>query len=240
MLKKILGTILFFAAVLIAANFKLVCYGLQQLKGQLYIVNHAKPIPEVLADVSVSDSIKTKLGFIEEIKRFAVDSLSLKPSENYTTFFDQQNRPVMWVLTAAPRFKLESYTWYYPLLGRLSYKGFFDKNKGLVEKNKLSQTGLDTDLSPTGGWSTLGWFKDPVLSNMLRKNEGALAELIIHELTHGTLYIKGDVEFNENLATFIGEQGAIQYLEAKYGKSSLPLKIYSERWRMKMFMAPIS
>jgi predicted aminopeptidase len=207
----------------------MVLYGLLQLKGQLHIINNTQPITEILSDNTTPDSVKQKLLLINEIKQFAVASLGLKNTDNYTSYYDQQGKPVLWVLTVAPPFKVENYQWDYPFLGKLSYKGFFEKERGIKEKQEFEQKGFDADLSPTGGWSTLGWFKDPVLSNMLKRSEGSLAELIIHELTHATLYIKGNVEFNENLATFIGEKGAEQFLAFKYNNDSTALIKYLHR-----------
>ena len=163
---------------------------------------------------------------IGEIKKFAVDSLGLKNTDNYTTFYDQQNKPVLWVLTASEPFTLKAYQWYFPMLGNVAYKGFFLQQKGIKEMDVLKKKCYDVDLSPTGGWSTLGWFKDPVLSNMLYNSKGALAELIIHELTHGTLYVKNNVDFNENLASFVGEKGAEKFLLMKFGKHSEEITNY--------------
>ena len=80
--------------------------------------------------------------------------------------------------------------------------------------------GYDTEYSAVSGWSTLGWFGDPILSNMLKRSEGSLADLIIHELTHSTIYIKNEVDYNENLATFIGNKGALMFLNSKYDVNS--------------------
>ena len=205
---------------------ELVGYGIAQLKGQLHIVMNAVPVEEVIANPATTDSIKKKLLLIGEIKKFAIDSLGLKNSKNYTTYFDQHEKPVLWVLTACKPFSMEAYEWHFPFLGNVSYKGFFEREKGMPEDSLLRNRGYDTEYAPTGGWSTLGWFKDPILSNMLHKNEGRLAELIIHELTHATVYLPGSVDYNENLATFVGEQGAIRFLKSKYGTDSLPLKNY--------------
>jgi predicted aminopeptidase len=40
-----------------------------------------------------------------------------------------------------------------------------------------------------------------------------LVELIIHESVHATIYIKSHAEFNERLATFLGQEGAKRYYE---------------------------
>ncbi len=223
--KIFLGITLVFLSLFIF-NFKLIRYGVEQLRGQLHIVFNAREVEDVLADSTVPDSIKQKLLLIQEIKKFAVDSIGLKPTKNYSTYYDQKGKPVLWVLTAAPPFKMKSYEWHYPFLGNLSYKGFFDKQKGETEKKIFDKQNFDTDLSTVGGWSTLGWFRDPVLSRMLRKSEGALAELIIHELTHATIYVKGNVEYNENLATFVGEKGAEKFLQLKFKSDSSKINNY--------------
>ncbi len=193
-------------------------YGIGQGVGQMKIVWNARPIKEVLNDPAVNDSIKAKLLYIEEVKKFAIDSLGLKPSRNYTTFFDQHGKPVLWVLTAAEKYQLKPYEWKFPVIGTVGYKGFFDVEKGKKKEKELDALGYDTDLGVVSAWSTLGWFRDPILSGMLRRSEGQLAELIIHEMTHATLYIASNVDFNENLASIIGEEGAILFLQHKYGK----------------------
>lgn len=201
-------------------------YGISQLKGQLNIICNAQPIGEVIENPLTPDSIKTKLLLIREIKKFAVDSLGLSETNNYETYYDQKGEPALWVLTAAPEFKMEPYKWHYPFLGSLSYKGFFQKQKGVYELQLLKKKGFDADLSTVSAWSTLGWFGDPVMSSMMRKNVGSLAELIIHEMTHTTLYVKGNVTFNENLATFIGEIGAEKFLSDKFKGDSVILTNY--------------
>lgn len=187
---------------------------------------NARPMVEVLSDKNVPDSVKSKIEFIESVKRFAIDSLGLKNSKNYTTFYDQENKPLLWVVTASEPFKLKAYQWSFPFLGSVSYKGFFDYDKGKAEELALIEKGFDTDYDDVSAWSTLGWFRDPILSNMTKRSKGQLAELIIHELTHATIYLKSNVDFNENLASVCGEQGAIRFLQSTYGIDSEELKDY--------------
>ncbi|MFQ3576038.1 MAG: aminopeptidase [Cytophagales bacterium] len=204
-------------------------YLLQQGSGQARVLIGAKPITSIIAKEEVPDSVKQKLNLILEIRNFAFDSLGLKPNNNYTTFFDQRGKPLLWVVTACPPFELKSKEWHFPIIGNVSYKGFFDLKKAEIEIKKLESQGFEAEISEVSAWSTLGWFKDPVLSSMLERNEGSLANMIIHELTHGTLFVADDVEFYENLASFIGDLGAIKFLEHKYGKDSKHLKTYINR-----------
>ncbi len=246
MIKKIGLVLLTLLFVLLAFNFGHLRYGLGQLKGQLSIILGAEEVEIILRSQEVHDTIKAKLKLIQEIRDFGFNELGLSQSDNYTNYFDQQGKPSLWVLTACPEFSLEPYTWSFPILGEFPYKGFFDLEKGKAEGLKLKSLGYDTDLSPVEGWSTLGFFRDPILSNMLKRKEGALANLILHELFHGTVFIKDSVQYNENLANFVGDKGALLFLRNKYGDSSGQLEKYIARQdRIRAFsdfmvrMAPI-
>ncbi|GAA4451818.1 aminopeptidase [Nibrella saemangeumensis] len=207
-----------------------------QAKGQLRILWNTQPVEEVLADPAYPDSLKRKIELIQEIKRFAVDSIGLNPSGSYTTYYEQHGQPILWVITASEPYRLAAYQWSFPILGLFSYKGFFEKPRADREEAALKNAGLDTRIGEVSAWSTLGFFKDPILSSMLDRPVGRLAELIIHELTHGTLFIKNSLEYNENLADFVGEYGALRFMAQKYGtdseiyRSYLAEREYDERY----------
>lgn len=207
-------------------NCNAIWYGLQQGKGQLGIIYGAEPIQSYLNDSLYPDSLKKKLLLVKEIKKYAIDSLGINPSDNYEKLFDQKGKPVMWVVTGCDSNALNPYYWKFPILGRFSYKGHFKKSKAIKEYNQLIEDGYDAEIGVVNAWSTLGWFKDPVMSSMLNKSPGQLARVIIHELTHGTLYVKNDIQFNENLASFVGDRGAVKFLIWKYGKESKELLDY--------------
>ena len=204
----------------------LIEYGIHQGIGQFHILYDAVPIQELLGDPEYPAEQKEKLRLIQEIREFAIDSLGLNDSESYKKLYNQQGKPVLWVVTAAKPFELEQYEWHFPFLGGLGYKGFFAKEKAIKEQEELIAKGYDTDLGAVNAWSTLGFFNDPILSNMLKKSSGGLARLIIHELTHGTLYVKGEDAFNENLATFVGDNGAVVFMKHKFGAHSIELERY--------------
>jgi len=229
-IKKIL--LLFLIAVLLfsAYNYDLVFYGIAQAKGQLEIIRNARPIEEVLRDPDFPDSLKSNLKIIDEIKTFAFDSLGINFSKNYSKVYDQKGKELMFVVTACKPFMLEPKEWTFPFIGTFSYKGFFDLEKAKKLAGELKEEDLDVNIRTAGGWSTLGWFEDPILSNMLAESEAEFAETIIHELTHGTLFVKDSLRFNENLATFIGIKGTELYLTNKYGPESEELLTYQKLW----------
>ena len=204
-------------------NFEVVNYGVRQGKGQLKIILNTQKIADLKADPNTPDSVIEKLNLVSEIKAFCQYQLGLESKDNYTTYYDQKGKPGMYVLSGSSPYKLESYQWEFPFLGQFSYKGYFDRNKGLEALKELSDQGFDADLDEVNAWSTLGWFKDPVMSSMLNLSVGKLARLLIHEITHYNVFVKDDITFNENLASFIGDKGAIAFVKNKYGAGSKEL-----------------
>lgn len=223
----IFSTLAIAIASVILFNIDLLKYGIMQGSGQLNVVFNARPVQEVMADENFPDSLKLKIELMQEIREFAIDSLGLKDTENYTSIFDQKGKDILWNLSACEPYELKSVQWSFPFLGKFSYKGFFDLDKAKEERKELSDKGYDTRIRPVSAWSTLGWFKDPILSNQLSRSDGSLAEMVIHELTHATIFIKDSLSFNENLASFIGEKGAIKFLEYRYGTESVYLDNYN-------------
>ncbi|MEM9857460.1 MAG: aminopeptidase, partial [Bacteroidota bacterium] len=221
MIKKfLLGLIVLLIGILIYYH-DLVYYGLVQGKGQLSIVWNAEPVEDFLENPDTPDSIRQKLLFIAEVREFAVRELGLNDTDNYTTMFDQKGKPILWVVTGCEPFAFEPKTWDFPVVGEMPYKGFFIEEMAYEEMADVEEQGYDVGLRTVGGWSTLGWFKDPILSNMLGRSYGDLANLIIHELVHATIFVKDSVVFNENLASFIGDRGAEIFLKKYYPNTYL-------------------
>ena len=223
---KILSIIGIFLLCFLLINCQLVGYGVKQGIGQLKMVKNAVPIDTLLNSQDYPDSLKYKLFIIKEIRRFAIDSLHLTDSKNYTAVYDLHGKPTAYVVQACEKYAIKKYLWKFPVVGKLPYKGFFSEDDAKKEAQKIKSKGYDVRIVNPGGWSTLGWFKDPVLSNMLNKEEPFLADLIIHELTHSTIFVKNDSEMNENIADYVGENGAKYYLKCKYGANSEILTRY--------------
>lgn len=226
MFRKIALGIVGVLAVLVVWQWELVSYGYMQARGQLRIMLNTRPVAEVLNDPTYPDSLKRQLKLIGDIKRFAIDSLELDPSDSYESFYDLKGKPLMWVLVGSEKYRLVPVEYSIPILGKFPYKGFFDYARLQQADTLLQRQGYDTRINTVAAYSTLGFFNEPILSNMLDRSEGQLAELIIHELTHGTLFIKNSLEYNENLADFVGGYGALRFLAQKYGKDSVPYRDY--------------
>lgn len=201
-------------------------YLFHQSAGQISILVNTQSIEKYKLENALTQKQKQSLELIESVKKYSVDSLSYKPTKNFTTIYNQKGAPILWAITASAKYKIEPFYWKFPVVGSVSYKGFFDKQKAIAAKNKLICEGYDVDLRSVSAWSTLGWFSDPVLSNMLNRSKGQLCNLIFHELFHATYYAESSVDYNENLASFIAHKATQQFL----CKDSVELKKYLESY----------
>jgi predicted aminopeptidase len=197
------------------------CYLLTQGYGQLRLLLDSRRIDELLADPAVPDDVKLKLIFVREVKSFGEHELGLTRSTNYETFYDTKGQPITYIVSAWRKDRFEPYTWWFPIVGDVPYKGFFSKKDAEAEAAGLDHLGYDVSLGMAAAYSTLGYFPDPVLSTMLDYPDEQLAALILHELTHGTIYLPGGADFNEGLASFVGWQGALEFARKERGMSSV-------------------
>ena len=157
---------------------------------------------------------------VEDIKRFAMEELGLQKSKNYTRFVELDRDYLAAVVSACEADSFTRYQWHFPIVGALPYKGFFDPEDARREAAIHSSDGLDAWIRGVDAFSTLGWFKDPLFSYMKDYSDFELADLLIHELVHATVFIRGRVQFNEQLAEFIGNKGARLYIERRFGSDS--------------------
>ena len=181
-------------------------------------------LEDALKDPKLTDEQKRKIQLAQKAREFAETDLSLKPTKNYTNFVLLDRPYVTYVVSAAPKWKLEAYKWHYPVVGSMPYKGFFNEADAKEEEVSLQKENLDTYMRGVSAYSTLGWFKDPLLSSMLRYKDFDLVNTIIHETVHATLYIKHEADFNERMAVFMGNRGAEMFYLKEEGPNSPTLQ----------------
>lgn len=209
--------------------------------GQMKLLNSRVPVDEALKDPSLDEGKKKKLVLAQDARAFAETELHLKPTKNYTSYVELGRPYVTYVVSAAPKWELKHHQWSYPFMGKMPYKGYFKEDDAKEEEKSLQQDNLDTYMRGVSAYSTLGWFNDPILSSMLRYDDYDLVNTIIHETVHATLYIKNSADFNERLATFLGNKGAELFYLKKEGADSPTLKqIQSENEDSKVFSQFIS
>ena len=179
------------------------------------ILARRKPIDVLLADPAIDAALRSKLRLVLDARRFAIDSLGLKAQQEFTTFSRLDRDTLVLVLSAAYRDSLAFRTWWFPVVGSVPYKGFFDFAAGRREAKAVDAAGFDAVLRPAAAFSTLGWFNDPLLPTTLALDSLELANTVIHELVHTTYYAPGQAVFNESVANFVGSRGAERFFRAR-------------------------
>jgi len=197
--------------------------------GQVAILARQRAVEDVLQDAHLTPQERQKIRLILDVRAFAINQLGLHDSSSYTTFVRLDRPYVSYTLTAAPPDALTPYVWRFPFLGRMPYKGFFDRDYALREQRQLEQEGYDTYVRGVRAYSTLGYFTDPILSPMLAYDNFFLINTLIHEMLHQTVWIKGSVSFNESLAQFVGERGTLAYLAQRYGVDAPEYQRYRDQ-----------
>jgi predicted aminopeptidase len=189
-------------------------YG-QAIKGQYKLVTAEQKVTSLLADPQTPAPLKARLQLVQALRAFALTDLHLPVDHQYEKYADLHRPYVVWNVQAAPEFSLEPYTWWYPFVGSLEYRGYFSESGADKYAARLRKKGYDVYVDGVTAYSTLGWFKDPLLNTFLFDPEADLAETLFHELGHQRLFASGDTDFNEAFATTVGQEGARRWLRWK-------------------------
>ena len=203
------------AASLTCSPMYVIRAGIEEAK----ILGRRRDIPDVIADPATSAAVKRKLQLVVQARAFADQQLGLKAGESYTTYSWVDSDTLLMVVSAARKDRFIPYTWWFPIVGRVPYKGFFDFEDAYKEARELEADGYDTHVRPSGAFSTLGWFNDPVLNTILRYSDIGLASTVVHEILHNTIFIPGQVGFNESFANFVGDRGGALFFCQREGEA---------------------
>lgn len=179
------------------------------------ILARRQPISRIVREKGTDPLVRRKLELVLAARQYAKDSIHLATEESFTTYSKLDRDTLVLVLSAAYRDKLEPYTWWFPIVGRVPYKGFFDFDAAKSAAKKLYDDGFDVALRPSSAFSTLGWFNDPLTSTTLALDSLDLVNTVIHEVTHNTFYAPGKAVFNESFANFVGARGAAAFFRSR-------------------------
>ncbi len=196
------------------------CYLLKQGNALLGYQLRARPTADLLARGEATGRLREVLLQVEDIRAYSARQVGLKPNRNYTRYVQLDRDYLADVVSASARDRFEPYLWRFPFFGAFPYKGFFDRRDAEREAQRLRRLDLDVFTRQVDAFSTLGFFKDPLYSFMVNYSAFELAELIIHEQTHATRFLRNQVQFNEEMATFVGREGALGYVRQKMGADS--------------------
>ncbi len=185
---------------------------------QARYLGSARPISELAAGSS-DETQRRRLLLVLEARRFA-QSLGMDVGGSFLRVSDSAKARSFHVVTAAYADRLEPYVWWYPLVGSIPYRGYFDSESAEKFARGLRAEGLDTRIVEASAYSTLGWFDDPLPSALLESEDTELVTVVLHELVHQNLFVKGQVAFNETLATSIGLRLAERFFRERGDESS--------------------
>jgi predicted aminopeptidase len=202
-------------------------YVLRSAWYQAEMLGSRVPIEKVRRTGSLTPGQIAALDTIEDVKAFGHE-IGLRSTHNYESVAMGFRRRI-WNVSACAPLAFRSKTWWFPIVGRVPYRGYFTDDAARRAAAELEAQGWDVYVGQTGAYSTLGWFRDPILPSMLEWDEFDLADTILHELTHATVWVPGGVPFNESLASFVGEEGAFRYLAARHGPESAAYRRARER-----------
>ncbi len=216
--KPRLRLLLAFAAI---ATFASACapvgYLAQSVTGHLQLVAAARPVSDWLDDPATSPALRARLQLSQQIRDFAVKELHLPDNASYRRYADLGRSAAVWNVVAAPELGLSLKTWCYPVVGCVSYRGFYDRAAAESAAAPLREAGLDVYVYAVPAYSTLGklpgsYFADPLLNTFVNYPEADLARLIFHELTHQVVYLPGQTVFNESFASSVERLGGELWL----------------------------
>lgn len=205
-----------------------VCYLGQAAAGQDDLFARARPLDEAIADPRVAPEVRRQLGLVARVKRFG-ERHGLAPTKSYEEYADLEREAAVWVVSAAEPLRLVPTTWRFPIVGEVPYLGWFDKADAQDLGRELEARGLDVSVREARAYSTLGWFRDPVLSTMLKDGPEELVDVVLHESMHATHYVPSQTVYNESLANFVATKLTERYLRDRLGASPYRLHDHRER-----------
>ncbi len=192
-------------------------YYWQSVTGHLQLMQASRPVEQWLSDPQTPAPLRQQLELARRVRAFAVTELALPDNASYHRYADLHRNAVVWNVVAAPSLSLTLKTWCFPVLGCVSYRGYFDEAQARREASALQAQGMEVSVYGVPAYSTLGWMNwaggDPLLNTFIRYPEGELARLLFHELAHQVLYARDDTVFNESFATAVERLGGATWLQ---------------------------
>jgi predicted aminopeptidase len=201
----------------------------QAVAGQYEIFAHQTPVDELIQAPATDPKLKAQLQLVLKIRQFAAQELKLQPDGCYLKYVDLHRPYVVWNVNVAPPLSLDPKTWWFPIVGSASYRGYFSQTSARRYAAIWDHKGWDTYIGQVPTYSTLGWFRDPLFNTFIFESEADLADTIFHELTHRRLYVAGDTDFNEAFATMVAGEGVRRWFRAS--KNTLAYERYEKEER---------
>jgi predicted aminopeptidase len=201
----------------IAALYLSACspgYVLRAAYEQAKIMSKRQKIDSVIEDPSTPPLDRQKLILVKEARQYA-QTIGLDPKNTFKKYAKLDTDVLSWILIGSKPDAFQLFTWWFPIVGTVPYKGFFERQDAEDYSKILLEKGYEVSIRGSSAFSTLGWFDDPILSSTLQNDEISIVNTVIHESVHTTFWAKNKVDFNESFANFIGTIGACEFFKAR-------------------------
>ena len=211
LLGNIRDWILVFPVLLVLGGCAKLAYLWEQGTQQIALRMAGKENQQLLTDPEVPIQHRKKIRQIQRYKDFFYRYFERKPSDIYTQTVLLDRDAVSHLVVASKYHQVKAIDHCFWPMGCFPYLAFFKEQSAIELQGELEAQGHYTFKRPVYAYSTLGYFQDHILSSFFRYSEFKLAELIFHELFHTIFFIKDEVDFNENLANYFGQQLAMEF-----------------------------
>ncbi|MDE3269842.1 MAG: aminopeptidase [Pseudomonadota bacterium] len=216
-----------FTTILLSLLLLSGCYVTRLAYTQVYLLATSTKVAEVISNGDISNDERTKLEKVMHIIAYAAQQ-GLNTKGAYESYIAIDGDAVSYTVFAAPSDSLQLIKWWYPIVGSVPYRGYFDKQRRDAKAEALKSKGYDVSKASVDAYSSLGWFADPIYSPMLKRKLWSLADLFFHELTHRTYWAKNSSEFNESIAEFVAYKLTSEYLQIN--KHQAELQSFHNYW----------
>ena len=213
-----------------------ISYYAQSLDGHVKLLAARQNVEKLIEDPSQPSDLRAEMAAARDIRRYASDELALPDNDSYRSYVDTDRDYVTVAVFAAPEFSLAAQNWCFPVFGCVPYRGYFSKEAALKFAAETREQGLDVYVTGITAYSTLGWFSDPLLNTMFRRDEAFLAALVFHELAHQRFYVRNDTAFNEAFAVTVETAGVRKWLTDRNDAAGLK-RYEASRRRQTEFVA---
>ncbi len=199
-------------------------YIAEQASGQISLQWNGRANEDVLNDEKISSEYKEKIRLVQTYREWFFKYWDREPDSIYSKTTMLESEAVTWLVITSPWDEVKAIKECFPFTGCFPYLGFFNKKSALKWKESKHKENHQTWMRPVYAYSTLGHFEDRILSSFFQYDKYELAELVFHELFHVMYFLKSNVDFNENIANFFGEQMAKEYFEDRNDSGYLEWK----------------
>ena len=206
-------------AFLLISGCGTIGYYSQMINGHLTLMSEARPVDRLLASPETPAKLKQELEWAQKIRQFAISELKLPDNGSYRKYVQLDRPYVLWNVVATPELSLVAKTTCSPVAGCVAYRAYYHEQVAEKYADKLKRKGYDTYVGGVSAYSTIGWFRDPLVSSMMRGGVPDLAGIIFHELGHQEMYTKNDTAFVESFATVVETEGVRRWLNKQSDKS---------------------